>query len=111
MKTNINKNAKSHKHPLDKNNYSTNNTNIRAFGETVFYHKPTKTLLVTDTVLEVTNDVPKIFDEDPKPLLYHARDTVTEIVEDTPEIRERGWRRVVLFGLFFTPGALNIKDG
>ena len=81
-----------------------------AFGETVFFHKPTKTLLVTDTVLEVTNDVPKIFEDDPKPLLYHARTTVTEVLEDSPEVRERGWRRVVLFGLFFTPGALNIKD-
>ena len=81
-----------------------------AFGETVFFHKPTKTLLVTDTVLEVTNEVPKIFDDDPCPLLFHARSTVTEVVEDTPEVRERGWRRVVLFGLFFTPGALKIKD-
>ena len=81
-----------------------------AFGETVFFHKPTKTLLVTDTVLEVTNEVPKIFDDDPRPLLFHARSTVTEVVEDTPEVRERGWRRVVLFGLFFTPGALKIKD-
>mmetsp|Transcript_22 Transcript_22/g.46 ORF Transcript_22/g.46 Transcript_22/m.46 type:complete len:493 (-) Transcript_22:223-1701(-) len=81
-----------------------------AFGETVFFHKPTKTLLVTDTVVEVTKDVPAIFEDDPKPLLYHARTTVTEVLEDTPEVRERGWRRVVLFGLFFTPGALNIKD-
>lgn len=81
-----------------------------AFGETVFFHKPTKTLLVTDTVVEVTKEVPKIFEDDPKPLLYHARTTVTEVVEDTPEIRERGWRRVVLFGLFFTPGSLMIKD-
>jgi len=82
-----------------------------AFGETVFFHKPTSTLLVTDTVLEVTKEVPKIFEDDPRPLLYHARTTVTEVVEDTPEVRERGWRRVVLFGLFFTPGALDIKDG
>ena len=81
-----------------------------AFGETVFYHKSTKTLLVTDTVVEVTKDVPKIFEDDPNPLLYHARTTVTDVLEDTPEIREQGWRRVVLFGLFFTPGALNIKD-
>jgi hypothetical protein len=81
-----------------------------AFGETVFFHKPTRTLLVTDTVLEVTDEVPKIFEEDPGPLLFHARSTVTEIVEDTREVRERGWRRVVLFGLFFTPGALKIKD-
>ena len=81
-----------------------------AFGETVFFHKSTKTLLVTDTVVEVTDSVPKIFEEDPRPLLFHARSTVTEVVEDTPEVRERGWRRVVLFGLFFTPGALKIKD-
>lgn len=81
-----------------------------AFGETVFFHKPTRTLLVTDTVLEVTDEVPKIFEEDPKPLLYHARTTVTEVLEDTPEVRAVGWRRVVLFGLYFTPAALNIKD-
>jgi hypothetical protein len=81
-----------------------------AFGETVFYHVPTKTLLVTDTVLEVTDDVPHIFEGDPNPLLFHARSTVDEVVEDTREVRERGWRRVVLFGLFFTPGALRIKD-
>jgi hypothetical protein len=80
-----------------------------AFGETVFFHKPTRILLVTDTVLEVTDEVPRIFEEDPRPLLFHARSTVTEVVEDTRKVRERGWRRVVLFGLFFTPGALRIK--
>ena len=81
-----------------------------AFGETVFFHKPTATLLVTDTVLEVTDEVPKIFDEDPRPLLFHARDTVTDVVQDTKEVRAKGWRRIALFGLFFTPGAINIKD-
>ena len=81
-----------------------------AFGETVFFHRNTKTLLVTDTVLEVTEEVPAIYDTDPKPLLFHARDTITEVVEDTPEVRQRGWRRVVLFGLFFMPSAIDIKD-
>lgn len=81
-----------------------------AFGETVFFHKPTQTLLVTDTVVEVSDEVPPIFDDDPKPLLYHARTTINEVVEDTPEVRARGWRRIVLFGLFFMPGALFIKD-
>lgn len=81
-----------------------------AFGETVFFHKDTKTLLCTDTVVEVTDDVPKIFDSDPNPLLYHARTTITDIVEDTEEIRKQGWRRVVLFGLFFMPSAIDIKD-
>jgi hypothetical protein len=82
-----------------------------AYGETVLYHKATKTLLVTDTVLEVTDDVPKIYNDDPKPLLYHARDTVTDIVQDTPATRLKGWRRICLFGLFFNPGAIHIKDG
>ena len=82
-----------------------------AFGETVFFHKDTKTLLCTDTVVEVTDEVPTIFETDTKPLLYHARDTMDQIVEDTEEVRKRGWRRVVLFGLFFMPAAIDIKDG
>lgn len=81
-----------------------------AFGETVFLHRDTKTLIVTDTVLEVTEEVPEICDLQPEPLLYHARDTVTEVVEDTAEVRKRGWRRTALFGLFFTPAAIDIKD-
>lgn len=81
-----------------------------AFSETVFRHKESKTLIVTDTVLEVTDEVPEILKQDPAPLLYHARDTVTSVVEDTPETQKIGWRRVALFGLFFTPSAIDIKD-
>jgi len=80
-----------------------------AFSETVFRHKASKTLIVTDTVLEVTEEVPEILELDPSPLLYHARDTVTQVVEDTPETRKLGWRRVALFGLYFTPSAIDIK--
>lgn len=61
-----------------------------AFGETVFHHKATQTLLVTDTIVEVSDEIPKIFDYDPSPLLYHARDTVTDDVQDTPEVRKKG---------------------
>lgn len=81
-----------------------------AFSETVFRHKESKTLIVTDTVLEVTDEVPEILELDPTPLLYHARDTVTSVVDNTPETRKIGWRRVALFGLFFTPSAIDIKD-
>lgn len=81
-----------------------------AFGETVFLHKDTKTLIVTDTALEVTEEVPEICALEPGPLLYHARDTVTEVVENTPAILKRGWRRIALFGLFFTPSSIDIKD-
>lgn len=82
-----------------------------AFGETVFYHRATKTLICTDTVVEVSEDIPPIYEYDHAPLLYHARDTVTDIVEDTPETLKKGWRRVQLFGLYFTPSAIDIKDG
>jgi Domain of unknown function (DUF4336) len=81
-----------------------------AFCETVLYHRPTRTLLVTDTCLQVTDEVPAIYDTDPSPLLFHARDTVTDIVTDTPATRIKGWRRLVLFGLFFMPSAIVIKD-
>jgi len=81
-----------------------------AFGETVFHHKPSKTLLVTDTCVEVSDEVPKIYNDDPAPLLYHARDTVTDAVSDTPAVRKKGWRRIVLFGLYFTPAAIVVKD-
>lgn len=81
-----------------------------AFGETVFFHRPTKTLMVTDTVVEVSDDIPSIYETDPSPLLYHARDTVTDRLPDTPEVRKVGWRRVQLFGLFFMPSAIVIDD-
>uniref|UniRef100_A0A6U5IZN7 Metallo-beta-lactamase domain-containing protein n=1 Tax=Corethron hystrix TaxID=216773 RepID=A0A6U5IZN7_9STRA len=81
-----------------------------AFGETVFYHGPTKTLLVTDTVVEVSKEVPAIFADDPAPLLYHARDTVSDIVEDSEDVRQRGWMRIVLFGLFFNPKDIDVKE-
>ncbi|GMH98283.1 hypothetical protein TrVE_jg6137 [Triparma verrucosa] len=82
-----------------------------AFGETVLYHKKSKTLLVTDTVLEVTDEVPPIFRDDPAPLIYHARDTITDVVDPKDEATlRRGWRRVVLFGLFFQPSAIKIKE-
>jgi Domain of unknown function (DUF4336) len=81
-----------------------------AFAETVVWHRPTQTLLVTDTCLQITDEVPLIYNRDPAPLLYHARDTITDVVVDTPETRQKGWRRVVLFGLYFMPSAIVIKD-
>ena len=60
--------------------------------------------------MEVTEEVPEICELEPSPLLYHARDTVTQKVENTPEVRKLGWRRIALFGLFFTPSAIDIKD-
>lgn len=44
------------------------------FSESVFYHKPSSTLIVTDCVVSVTKDRPLILQEDPRALLYHSRD-------------------------------------
>ena len=76
---------------------------VGGFCDTAFFHKETKTLLVTDAVIRVDNDAPAIIQEDPRALLYHSRDTMTEIVDDTLLNRQKGWRRMVLFGLTFMP--------
>ncbi len=81
---------------------------VGGFSETAFYHKESKTLLVTDTVVSVDKNPPPIIEEDPRALLFHARDNITEIVADTRENRQRGWRRMVQFGLVFFPAQINV---
>jgi Domain of unknown function (DUF4336) len=81
---------------------------VGAFSETAFFHKATKTLLVTDTVVSVNKNPPPIIEEDPRALLFHARDNITEVVADTPENRQRGWRRMVQFGLVFFPSQITV---
>lgn len=83
---------------------------VGGFGDTAFFHKETKTLLVTDAVVRVDDNPPPIIDEDPRALLYHARDTMLEEVEDTKANRMKGWRRMVLFGLVFQPAGIQVKD-
>jgi len=81
---------------------------VGAFSETAFYHKASKSLIVTDVVIGVDNNPPPIIEEDPRALLFHARDNITEIVADTPENRQRGWRRMVQFGLVFFPSQISV---
>jgi hypothetical protein len=81
---------------------------VGGFSETAFFHKSTQSLIVTDTVVSVTATPPKIIEEDPRALLYHARDTINDMVVDTPENREKGWRRMVQFGLVFFPSQIDV---
>ena len=83
---------------------------VGGFGDTAFFHRETSTLLVTDAVVRVDNEPPAIIQDDPRALLYHARDTQAEVVADTPANRRKGWRRMVLFGLTFQPSGINVKD-
>jgi hypothetical protein len=82
---------------------------VGAFSETAFYHKSTHSLLVTDVVCSVTKDAPAIIQEDPRALLFHARNNAMELATDDAETRQRGWRRMVQFGLVFFPSQIEVK--
>lgn len=83
------------------------------YQEAAFFHKPSKTLLLCDAVISTGIDPPAILTSEPeyiRALLYHARDDPLERVEDTPEVRRKGWQRIALFANFFMPGALVTLD-
>jgi len=83
-----------------------------SFGEVACFHKRSRTLLVTDSVLSVPEEPPAIVQVDPYPLLFHARDNALDIVEDSPATRRQGWQRISLFAFYFRPSALEtIKLG
>jgi hypothetical protein len=83
---------------------------VGGFSETAFFHKASKTVLVTDLVIQVDPEPPVVIQDDPRALLYHARDTMLDVVQDTPSNRRKGWRRMVLFGLGFQPGGIKIRE-
>lgn len=78
-----------------------------AFGEIALFHKRSRTLLVTDSVQSIPIDPPRIFDLDPYPLLFHARDNEFEAIEDNEINRRRGWQRICLFAVYFRPSGLD----
>ncbi|HEY9877551.1 MAG TPA: DUF4336 domain-containing protein [Leptolyngbyaceae cyanobacterium] len=81
-----------------------------SFGEVALFHVRSHTLLLTDTVLSVPAEPPEILQLDPYPLLFHARDSALEPIEDTPENRYKGWKRVALFAVYFQPSTLKTVD-
>ncbi len=83
---------------------------IGPFEEIACFDRATQTLLITDTVLSVSQDPPEHFKWDPYPLLFHARDHVFDVVEDSDLTRQRGWQRIVLFSLYFRPSALDVVE-
>jgi len=84
------------------------------FQEAAFLHKPSRTLLLCDSLFAATAEPPPILTEEPEyvaALLFHARDDPLEIVADSPEARRKGWRRIVLLFNFFFPGAAAVDLG
>lgn len=78
------------------------------FQDVALLHKPSETVMICDALFAVTEEPPKILTEEEeytRALLFHARDTKDEVVDDTPENRRKGWRRIVLLFDFFFPGS------
>jgi len=83
---------------------------IGPFEEVAFFHRRSRTVLVTDAVLSVPAIPPAILQLDYPALLFHAKETADDVVEDTPEMRIKGWKRIALFSFYFRPSALDILD-
>jgi Domain of unknown function (DUF4336) len=84
------------------------NLGLGLFEEVALFHRRSQTLLVTDTVLSVPADPPAIVQLDPYPLLFHAKDSVLDQIEDTLANRRKGWQRISLFAFYFRPSALEV---
>jgi hypothetical protein len=76
------------------------------FGEVAFYHRESRTLLLTDTIVSIPETPPEIVQLEPYPLLFHAKESSAQRALDTLENRQKGWQRSCLFAFYFRPQAL-----
>lgn len=83
---------------------------LGSFGEVALFHKPSRTALVTDSVISIPKTPPESVQLDPYPLLFHARDNGLQRIQDTPEMRQKGWQRICLFATYFQPHALEVLE-
>lgn len=80
------------------------------FSEVAFYHRRSQALLVTDSIVGISEQPPPIVQQDPYCLLFHARETALEAIADTPENRRKGWQRIALFALYFSASTLQTRS-
>ncbi|KGG12300.1 MULTISPECIES: DUF4336 domain-containing protein [Prochlorococcus] len=78
------------------------------FQEVACFHKSSGSLVVTDALVGIDASPPELFDYDPTPLLFHARESGEEPLVDDPSLRRKGWARLVLFASFLKPEKLSI---
>ncbi|MEO1388169.1 MAG: DUF4336 domain-containing protein [Cyanobacteria bacterium J06634_6] len=81
---------------------------IKPYTEVAFLHRETRSLLAVDTILSIPTDPPEVVAQDPFPLMFHARDSATDPLLDTPETRRKGWARIALFTFYFQPERLEV---
>jgi hypothetical protein len=78
------------------------------FQELTCLHRASGALLITDALVAISPEPPELFNADPTPLLFHARERGDQPLLDTPEARRRGWQRLALFASFLRPEALQV---
>ena len=81
---------------------------LGSFVEVACLHRASGCLLVTDALVGIGPTPPSLFDGDPRPLLFHARERGDEPLLDTPERRQLGWQRLVLFASYLRPASLQV---
>ena len=78
------------------------------FQELACLHRASGALLLTDALVAINAEPPEVFELDPTPLLFHARERGDQPLEDSPELRLRGWQRLALFASYLRPAALDV---
>lgn len=80
------------------------------FAEVALFHRRSRTLMVTDSVVSISDHPPAIVQFDSYPLLFHAKDSASDVVADTQENRRKGWQRIALFAMYFRPSVLEVRS-
>ncbi|PSB38568.1 DUF4336 domain-containing protein [Aphanothece minutissima] len=81
---------------------------LGTFLEIACFDRASGSLLLTDALVAIPPEPPAVFDLDPTPLLFHARERGDEPLRDDPQQRRRGWWRLVLFATYLRPRPLVI---
>ena len=81
---------------------------VGSFMEAACLHRASGSLLVCDGLVAIADQPPELFQADPRPLLFHARERGDEPLVDSAELRQRGWWRLVLFASFLRPERLQV---
>nr|AUG32656.1 hypothetical protein PLO_679 [Paulinella longichromatophora] len=82
---------------------------VGRFQEICCFHKSSGALLLIDSLVGISSEPPEIFDLDPTPLLFHAREYGDELLRDSDEMRKKGWARMVLFSSYLRPEPLQVR--
>jgi len=83
---------------------------VKPYTEVAFFHRETRSLLAIDAILSIPLNPPEVVAQNPLPLIFHARDSALDPLQDTLENRLKGWARITLFSFYFQPEALAVPS-